>query len=137
MFAKDDCRKDDIAEQQAGGGDALFCMLSNAEVRKFSKHCRSCDKCVDGFDHHCRWLNNCVGRKQYVTFIWLMATSLIWLVIEFGVGVAVLLFFSSSLTRRKLKVTLRISSEMASRAPFVTVVAICTSVSLLACIPPR
>ena len=32
LFAKDDCRKDDIAEQQAGGEDALFCTLCNAEV---------------------------------------------------------------------------------------------------------
>lgn len=25
-----------------------------------------------------QWLNNCVGRKNYVTFISLMATSVIW-----------------------------------------------------------
>ncbi|XP_073001189.1 probable protein S-acyltransferase 19 isoform X1 [Typha latifolia] len=134
VFVKEDCRKLDETEQQANGEDALFCTLCNAEVRKFSKHCRSCDKCVDGFDHHCRWLNNCVGRKNYVTFISLMATSLIWLAIEFGVGVAVLVlcFVDKKATENNIEEKL---GNGFSRAPFATIVAICTTVSLLACIP--
>lgn len=134
LFAKEDCRKDDIAEQQGGGEDALFCTLCNAEVRKFSKHCRSCDKCVDGFDHHCRWLNNCVGRKNYITFISLMATSLIWLIIEFGVGVAVLVLCFVDKKGTESNIVEKLGNGF-SRAPFATVVAICTAVSLLACVP--
>ncbi|CAM8922086.1 unnamed protein product [Rhodiola kirilowii] len=111
-IVKEDCRKDDILQQQPEE-DALFCTLCNAEVRKFSKHCRSCDKCVDGFDHHCRWLNNCVGRKNYITFLCLMGASLLWLIVEFGVGVAVLI---RCFVDRK-------------------VVALCTAVSLMATVP--
>ncbi|KAI0498977.1 hypothetical protein KFK09_019876 [Dendrobium nobile] len=133
IFAKEDCRKDDVSEQQ-GGEDALFCTLCNAEVCKFSKHCRSCDKCVDGFDHHCRWLNNCVGKKNYITFISLMATGLVWLIIEFGVGVAVLVlcFVDKKSTERSIVDKL---GNGFSRAPFAAVVAVCTAVSLLACVP--
>ncbi|KAH7679107.1 palmitoyltransferase protein [Dioscorea alata] len=132
-FAKDDCRKED-ANEQAGGEDALFCTLCNAEVRKFSKHCRSCDKCVDGFDHHCRWLNNCVGRKNYITFISLMATSLVWLAIEFGVGVAVLVLCFVDKKGTEKSIVDKLGNGF-SRAPFATIVAICTAVSLLACVP--
>ncbi|KAJ0980825.1 hypothetical protein J5N97_009080 [Dioscorea zingiberensis] len=132
-FATDDCRKEDVNEQ-AGGEDALFCTLCNAEVRKFSKHCRSCDKCVDGFDHHCRWLNNCVGRKNYITFITLMATSLIWLIIEFGVGVAVLVLCFVDKKGTEKSIVDQLGNGF-SRAPFATIVALCTAVSLLACVP--
>ncbi|KAA8524213.1 hypothetical protein F0562_010643 [Nyssa sinensis] len=135
LFVHEDCRKQDgAAEQQGSVEDALFCTLCNAEVRKFSKHCRSCDKCVDGFDHHCRWLNNCVGRKNYVTFISLMAISFIWLVIEAGVGIAVLVRCFVNKKGMETEIVDRLGNGF-SRVPFATVVALCTAVSMLACVP--
>lgn len=135
LFVHEDCRKQDrSAEQDGTGEDALFCTLCNAEVRKFSKHCRSCDKCVDGFDHHCRWLNNCVGYKNYVTFISLMAASSIWLFIEAGVGIAVLVRCFVNKNSMESEIVDRLGNGF-SRAPLATVVAICTAVSLLACVP--
>lgn len=133
LFVKEDCRRTDDSEQQPNGEEALFCTLCNAEVRKFSKHCRSCDKCVDGFDHHCRWLNNCVGRKNYFTFIALMAISLLWLAIEFGVGIAVLVIcFVDKNSSRNIQDKL---GNGLTRAPFAVIVGIFTFLSLVACVP--
>lgn len=135
LFVYEDCRKEDGPAEEPGTiEDALFCTLCNAEVRKFSKHCRSCDKCVDGFDHHCRWLNNCVGRKNYITFISLMAVSLIWLLIEVGVGVAVLVRCFIHKKSMETEIVDRLGNGF-SRVPFAAVVLICSAVSLLACIP--
>ncbi|KAK3012041.1 hypothetical protein RJ639_010705 [Escallonia herrerae] len=154
LFVHEDCHKQDgTAEQEGTIDDALFCTLCNAErfsvfvketyylqmplmmqVRKFSKHCRSCDKCVDGFDHHCRWLNNCVGRKNYITFISLMAISVIWLVIEVGVGIAVLVRCFVDKKSMEAEIVDRLGNGF-SRVPFAAVVALCTAVSLLACVP--
>lgn len=131
----EDCRKDDYnLQEQNGEEDALFCTLCNAEVRKFSKHCRSCDKCVDGFDHHCRWLNNCVGRKNYISFICLMATSLLWLVFECVVGIMVLVRCFANRKATEDLITERLGDGF-SRPPFATVVALCTAVSFLATVP--
>ncbi|KAL9691254.1 hypothetical protein QQ045_011674 [Rhodiola kirilowii] len=130
----EDCRKDDGSDQPGASEDALFCTLCNTEVRKFSKHCRSCDKCVDGFDHHCRWLNNCVGRKNYVTFIALMAISLLWLVIEAGVGIAIFVRCFVNKKAMEAEIINKLGNGF-SRAPYATVVAICTAVSVLACVP--
>ncbi|KAG6660530.1 hypothetical protein CIPAW_03G112800 [Carya illinoinensis] len=135
LFVHEDCRKQEgAAEEQGTGEDALFCTLCNAEVRKFSKHCRSCDKCVDGFDHHCRWLNNCVGHKNYATFIALMAISLLWLVIEAGVGTAVLVLCFVHKKSMEAEIIDRLGNGF-TRPPLATVVAVCTVVSMLACIP--
>ncbi|KAL5581608.1 hypothetical protein UlMin_014050 [Ulmus minor] len=134
VFVHEDCRKQDGAAEQQGSEDALFCTLCNAQVCKYSKHCRSCDKCVDGFDHHCRWLNNCVGRKNYATFICLMAISLVWLVIEAGVGIAVLVLCFVQKKSMEAEIVERLGNGF-TRPPFATVVAVCTAVSMLACVP--
>ncbi|PIA46644.1 hypothetical protein AQUCO_01500291v1 [Aquilegia coerulea] len=133
-IVKEDCRREDDPQQQSGEEEALFCTLCNAEVRKFSKHCRSCDKCVDGFDHHCRWLNNCVGRKNYITFVSLMAVSLLWLMFEFGVGIAVLVRCFADRKATENQITERLGAGF-SRPPFAIVVIVCTLLSLLATIP--
>ncbi|MED6223469.1 hypothetical protein PIB30_074282 [Stylosanthes scabra] len=135
LFTYGDCQKQEAAaDEQGGGDDALFCTLCDAEVRKFSKHCRSCDKCVDGFDHHCRWLNNCVGQKNYSSFIALMAFSLMWLVLEAGVGIAVFVRFFVNKRGMESEIVDRLGNGF-SRPPFATVVVVCTAVSILALVP--
>eukprot|EP00929_Paragymnodinium_shiwhaense_P095273 TRINITY_DN56323_c0_g1_i1.p1 TRINITY_DN56323_c0_g1~~TRINITY_DN56323_c0_g1_i1.p1 ORF type:complete len:407 (+),score=41.07 TRINITY_DN56323_c0_g1_i1:234-1454(+) len=42
-------------------------------------HCRDCDNCVMHYDHHCPWVNNCIGRRNYVYF-----TALLWSVSGYG-----------------------------------------------------
>ncbi|EPS72832.1 hypothetical protein M569_01926, partial [Genlisea aurea] len=135
IFVNEDCREqDEVVDPEGSPEEALFCTLCNAEVRQFSKHCRSCDKCVDGFDHHCRWLNNCVGRKNYVTFLALMAISLVWLVLEAGVGIAVLVRCFVRKSEMEAEIVDRLGNSF-SRAPLAAVVAICTALSLLALVP--
>uniref|UniRef100_A0A6N2K5E4 S-acyltransferase n=1 Tax=Salix viminalis TaxID=40686 RepID=A0A6N2K5E4_SALVM len=111
-FVHEDCRKhEEIADQQGNGEDALFCTLCNAE-----------------------WLNNCVGCKNYATFISLMATSLAWLVLEAGVGIAV--FVRCFVNKQSMKIEIiETLGNGFSVAPFATVVAVCTVVSILACVP--
>ncbi|KAG2308959.1 hypothetical protein Bca52824_028707 [Brassica carinata] len=129
-----DCRRDTHQEQSGEQEEALFCSLCNAEVRKFSKHCRSCGKCVDGFDHHCRWLNNCVGKKNYISFVCLMAASFFWLLVEFGVGVAVFVRCFVEQKAMEHLITEKLGLGF-SRPPFAAIVIVCTTLSFLAIIP--
>ncbi|KAL1197522.1 putative protein S-acyltransferase 20 [Cardamine amara subsp. amara] len=133
VFVLEDCYKqEETVEQEGNIEEALFCTLCNCEVRRFSKHCRSCDKCVDCFDHHCKWLNNCIGRKNYVTFVSLMASSLLWLIIEAAVGVAVIVRVSVHKKSMSTEIVNRLGNSF-SPAPLAAVVGFCTAVAILAC----
>ncbi|KAF8653970.1 hypothetical protein HU200_062110 [Digitaria exilis] len=133
LFLKEDCRKFDDLENQVNGEDALFCTLCNAEVRKFSKHCRLIITTIISCLDPRQWLNNCVGRKNYFTFLALMTTSLLWLAIEIGVGVAVLVIcFTNKNSERIIHDKL---GHGLPRPGFATIVVFFTLLSLVACVP--
>ncbi|KAL5240958.1 hypothetical protein ACI65C_008368 [Semiaphis heraclei] len=48
-------------------GKCHLCNIYTSSHR--TKHCGSCNKCVEKFDHHCKWLNHCIGARNYVAFI--------------------------------------------------------------------
>ena len=51
-----------------------------------SKHCRTCGKCVQNFDHHCKWLNTCVGKKNYKYFLILMGGVAVMTTLSLGLS---------------------------------------------------
>ncbi|CAD8085081.1 unnamed protein product [Paramecium sonneborni] len=57
-----------------------YCKICLAFVKTSSKHCKSCNRCTDQFDHHCIWLNNCIGLQNYKFFFILIVLLELYLI---------------------------------------------------------
>ena len=47
-------------------------MVWKTWVSSRAKHWFYCHRCCEAFDHHCTWLNNCIGRGNYGSFLGVM-----------------------------------------------------------------
>ena len=73
----------------------LYCYRCECQVLESSKHCMVCNKCVDTFDHHCVWLNNCVGKHNYISFLTLLVSSSVMLIVPVTMGVYILVDYTT------------------------------------------
>lgn len=126
--------EDQLSEQNMSEEGMFFCSLCEAEVLKNSKHCRVCDKCVDGFDHHCRWLNNCIGKRNYKGFFILMASAVLLLVVQWLSGVLVIILCIVKRGEFSKQIDSKLGSSFSTVA-FVVVVATCTILAMIATVP--
>lgn len=72
--------------------DDLVCGICQIKVSYNTKHCKPCNKCVNGFDHHCDFLSTCIGKRNYISFLSSLVLTLIILCLLFAISSTIFIF---------------------------------------------
>lgn len=67
----------EVVEVNGAQIECKICTTCNIVRPPRSSHCRSCDWCVDEFDHHCGVLGSCVARRTFRFFTGFIAFSVV------------------------------------------------------------
>lgn len=72
-------------------GRCHLCNIKTSSQR--TKHCAVCNKCVEKFDHHCKYLNQCVGKRNYVPFLMCVVSAVAAVLVILTAALIQIVFF--------------------------------------------
>lgn len=72
-------------------GRCHLCNIKTSSTR--TKHCSVCNKCIEKFDHHCKYLNQCVGRQNYVPFLMCVVSAVAAVLVILTAALAQIILF--------------------------------------------
>ncbi|KAK1392723.1 S-acyltransferase [Heracleum sosnowskyi] len=68
------------------GNWSLLCPTCKIVRPLRAKHCSTCDRCVEQFDHHCPWVSNCVGKRNKRDFILFLVLESVAMMVTGGIA---------------------------------------------------
>ena len=90
----------------------VWCEDCKANVHIYSYHCKRCQRCVEEFDHHCKYVNNCIGRRNYASFFRIVINLILFLLLQFGQGLWVVLSCDSGNSNKWVGLALAIAAGL-------------------------
>lgn len=72
-------------------GRCHLCNIKTSSHR--TKHCSVCNKCIEKFDHHCKYLNQCVGKQNYVPFLMCVVSAVAAVLVIMTAALAQIILF--------------------------------------------
>ena len=56
-----------------------YCDLCSVYQPPCAVHCPECNVCIEGYDHHCPWMGQCIGKKNFTSFMMFNCSWLFYL----------------------------------------------------------